>query len=159
MALIQNLVAMLKSNGYVRLQSALQSSPTNVYDKMGLRRRVTLAEINAGTTILPALFGYKYRVTDMRMISIGGAVGATTTVDILGTQSAASVKLLAVAIAALTQSAVVRAGAANASVLADGASFAECDVNTGISVSKTGATATTATAVDVELDFEVVESA
>lgn len=159
MPLIQNVIAMLKSNGYVRLQTSLQSSPTTVFDKLSFRRRVTLAEINAGTAVLPALFGYKYRVSDMRMISIGGAMGATTTVDILGTQSAASVKLLAVAIAALTQSAVVRAGAANATVLADGASFAECDTNTAISVSKTGATATTATNVDVELDFEIIEAA
>lgn len=120
------------------------------------RFRVTTAEINAGKTLLPALAGYKYRVHDISMIAVGGAAGATTTVDVLGTQAASSVKLLAVAIAALTQSAVVRAGASNATVLADGASFASCDANTAITAGKTGASLTTATHIDIALTYEVI---
>lgn len=154
---LDNMIALLKGSAVVRFFANQQSVPVRVYDKVSFRRRVTLAEINAGVTLLPALYGYKYRISDMRMISIGGAMGATTTVDILATQAAASVKLLAIAIAALTQSAVVRAGAANATVLADGASFVDNDTNTAISIAKTGATATTATHVDVEIDFELVE--
>jgi hypothetical protein len=121
-----------------------------------LRHRVTVAEINAGHELLAAISGYKYRIHDMVMIAIGGAVGTATTIDILGTQGAASVKLLAVAIAALTQSAVVRAGAANATVLADGASSAECDANTAITIGKTGGAADTATHVDVLIEYEVI---
>ena len=149
---------MLRSDAYVRLQASLQAATVNVFDKMSFRRRVTLAEINAGVTLLPALYGYKYRCSDVRMISVGGAVGGATTVDVYGVQAGATVKLLAVAIAALTQSAIVRAGAANATVLADGASFVENDINTAITCGKTGAAATTATAVDVEFDFEIVEA-
>lgn len=113
-----------------------------------LRRHNTIAEVNAGVTLLAAIPGWKPRLQDAAMISVGGAVGAATTVDILATQATASVKLMAAAIAALTQSALLRIGATNAVILADGASFAVNDVNTAITLGKTGATATTATHVD-----------
>lgn len=131
----------------------------NVGVGLCIRKRFTIAEINAGAELLPALdSSFKYRMVDAAMIAIGGAVGATTTVDILATAAAASRKLLAVAIAALTQSAVVRAGGANATVLADGASFTANDANTAITVNKTGVTATTATHVDV-IFWYVIEKA
>jgi len=120
-----------------------------------LRTRVAIADVNAGLTLLPAIPGVKYRLVDVALIAVGGAVGATTTVDILGTLAAASRKLLAVAIAALTQSALVRAGAANATILADGASFTTNDDNTAITIGKTGASATTATHVDVILTYGI----
>jgi hypothetical protein len=118
-----------------------------------IRSRFTVAQINAGATILAAVAGYKYRVLDMAMIAIGGNVGGSTTIDILATQSTSSVKLMAAAIAALTQSALLRAGASNATILADGASFVQNDANTAITISKTGGSATTATAVDVLLSY------
>lgn len=121
-----------------------------------LRTRVTIANVNAGFDLLPAIVGIKWQLLDAKMISVGGAAGATTTVDITATQSAASVKLLAVAIAALTQSAVVRAGAANAVVLADGASFAVCDANAAVRASKTGASLTTSTHIDYFLEYVAV---
>lgn len=140
-----------------QLALALANAGTNVADSAQImRRRVTLAEVNAGATLLPAIFGFHYRIHDMSMISVGGAVGATTTVDILGTVAGSVVKLLSVAIAALTQSALVRAGAANATILADGGSFVDLDTNTAVTVGKTGATATTATAVDVSITFDLV---
>lgn len=130
---------------------------TQIDDTYTIRRRFTIAEVNAGTSLLPALAEGKYRLIDAKVISVGGAVEATTTVDILGTQAGAVVKLLAIAIVALTQNTVVRDGATNAVVLAAGASYVVCDRNTGITVSKTGATATTATHVDVIIQFAVDE--
>lgn len=118
-----------------------------------LRRRCTIAEINAGVELLAAVPGWKYRVTDMKMIAVGGAVTGATDVRILGTRAAGSVALLVVAIAALTQSAVVRAGAANATVLADGASFTQLDANTAVTAGKTGGAGATATHVDVFVDY------
>lgn len=123
-----------------------------------LRQRVSTADVNSGATLLAAVPGFKYRIQDMTMISIGGAAATATTVDILGTQSSSSVKLLAVAVAALTQSAVVRAGAANATVLADGASFVACDANTAITIGKTGSSLATATHIDVLITY-VLEAA
>jgi len=83
------------------------------------------------------------------MIAVGGAASGATTVDILATLAAGSRKLLASAIAGLTQSALLRAGAANAALLADGASHTANDANTAITVNKTGGALATSTHVDV----------
>lgn len=119
------------------------------------RFRVTIAQINAGLTLLPAVGAAKYRLVDCIAIAIGGAAGTVTTVDILATQATSSVKLVAFAQASLTRSAVLRAGASGASVLADGASFAANDVNTAITIGKTGSAIDTATAVDVLLSYTI----
>lgn len=122
------------------------------------RFRVTIAQINAGFTLLAALSGFKYRLIDCLAIAIGGAVAAVTTVDLLGTQAAASVKLLAFAQAQLTQSTVNRPGVTGTAVLADGDSFEPCDNNTAITVGKTGDDVTTATHVDFVLSYAIDET-
>jgi hypothetical protein len=120
-----------------------------------VRSRFTIAEVNAGATVLAAIPGRAYRVCDMALISVGGAAGAVTTVDILGTQSTSSVKLLAGAQANLTQSTLIRAGATGGTILADGASFVTNDANTAITIGKTGSNVTTATHIDVLISFVV----
>lgn len=123
-----------------------------------IRRRCTVAEINAGVELLAAPgAGYAYRIIDAALIAIGGAASGSTSVDILATLATASRKLLAAAIAGLTQSAVLRAGAANAAVLADGASFTANDANTAITVGKTGGALATATHVDVSVSYVIDE--
>jgi hypothetical protein len=72
---------------------------------------------------------------------------------VLGTQSTSSVKLMAGAIANLTQSALLRAGATGGAILADGASFVANDANTAITIGKTGSALTTATYIDVILTY------
>jgi len=119
-----------------------------------LRTRVTMANINAGATLLAALAGYKYRLVDCWAIAYGGAVGTLTTVDILGTQTT-SQKLVAFAQTNLTQSTVLKAGGTGATVLADGASFTACDAGSAITIGKTGGTGDTATGVDVLLSYVV----
>jgi hypothetical protein len=119
------------------------------------RERVTIAQVNAGYTLLPANTRGKYRLVDVALIAIGGAVAAATTIDILATQGGSSVKLLAVAVAALTQNTLVRAGATNATILAAGASFVVNDVNSAITIGKTGSDATTATHIDVLLSYAI----
>ena len=123
-----------------------------------LRARVAIADINSGATLLAAKAGYKYRMVDCIAVAVGGAAGAVTTVDILGTQSALGVKLVAYAQTNLTQSTVLRAGGTGAAVLADGASLVSCDTNTAITIGKTGSSVTTATHVDVLLSY-VIEAA
>lgn len=119
-----------------------------------VRTRVAVGTINAGaSSLIAALTGFKIRLIGIRAISVGGAVGATTTVDVLGVQATASVKLTAFAQASLTQSAVLTAGGTGATALADGASFVANDVSTAITVSKTGASLTVATHVDFLLSF------
>lgn len=122
-------------------------------DLQTIRTRFTAAQINAGATLLPAVPGFAYRLIDITLIAIGGAASGATDVRVLGTRAAGSVALLIAAIAALTQSAVLRAGAANATVLADGASFTPLDVNTAVTVGKTGGALATATHVDVIAEY------
>ena len=96
-------------------------------------------------------------MVDCALISIGGAAATATTVDILATQTTA-VKLLAAAVAGLTQNTLLRAGATNATILADGASFVANDVNTAITIGKTGSNVATATHIDVLLTYKMIAS-
>jgi hypothetical protein len=123
-----------------------------------IRKRYTAAEINAGATILPIAYGYKYKLIDMALIAIGGAATTATSVDVKATQSGVAVNLLAAAIAGLTQNTLLRAGAANAGILAGGVSFVDNDVNTAITVGKTGANLAGATHIDVILSFQLVKA-
>ena len=123
-----------------------------------VRVNATAAEVNAGKTLLAALgVGYAYRLVDAAIIAIGGAATTATTVDILATLSSASRKLVANAVAGLTQSTMLRAGAANAAILADGASFTVNDGNTPITVGKTGSNVAGATSFDIDIWFVVDE--
>lgn len=130
----------------------LRGSPLGV---RSIRTRFTVAEINAGATLLPAIPGRKYRMVNASMIAIGGAAATATTVDILATQSASSVKLVANAVAGLTQNTLLRVGDANSAILAAGASFVANDDNTAITVGKTGSNVATATHIDVIFSFEI----
>lgn len=123
-----------------------------------IRTRFTIAQVNSGATLLAAIPGHKYRMVGCTAISVGGAAGAVTTVDVLGTQSSSGVKLVAYAQASLTQSTVLRDGASGGTVLADGASYVANDANTAITVGKTGSSVTTATHIDVNFSY-VIEKA
>lgn len=117
-----------------------------------IRKRIAIAAINAGATLLAAIPGVRYRMIDAMALAVGGAVAAVTTVDILGTVTT-SRKLVAFAQASLTQSAVLRAGGAGAAVLADGASFTQNDAGAAVTVGITGSSITTATHVDFSLTY------
>jgi hypothetical protein len=122
---------------------------------MFLRSRQTIAAINAGATLLPAIPGMKYRINDVSMIAIGGAAAGATLVRVLGTQAAGSVVINSATVGILTQSAMVRAGIANSVILADGASFVANDVNTAITCDKTGASLTTSTHIDFLISYSL----
>ena len=128
----------------------------NVTDSLlSTRKRFTIAEVNAGATLVPAITGKSIRMVNCKAIAIGGAAATVTTVDVLGTVSTAR-KLVAFAQASLTQSAVLTAGGTGAAVLADGASYTANDVSTAITVGKTGGNVATATHIDVIFDYVVV---
>jgi hypothetical protein len=120
------------------------------------RTRVTLAQINAGHTVLPAITGYKYRMQDMALIAVGGTTAGITGILIRGTQGGDVVKLMDGKIAGLARSVLLRAGTAtNGVILADGASFAANDVSTAITVIKDGSDLSGATHIDVLLTYTV----
>lgn len=122
-----------------------------------VRTRFTIAQVNAGATLLPAAPGLKYRLIEASAIAVGGAAGAVTTVDILATQSASSVKLVAYAQASLTQNTQLKSGGTGAAILAGGVSYVQNDANTAVTVGKTGSDVTTATHIDVIASY-VLES-
>lgn len=117
------------------------------------RARVTLAEINAGFTLLAAVTGLKYRLIGCTAIAIGGSAAAVTAVEVRGTQAAAAAILVSYAQASLTQSTVLKDGGAGATVLANGASYIQNDANTAITVIKAGLDMTTATDIDINLSY------
>lgn len=119
------------------------------------RKRFTIAQVNAGAVLVPAMPGVKVRMVDAMAISVGGAASAVTTVDIIGTLAATPRKLVAFGQAALTQSAVVRAGGTGGTVLADGASFTANDAGAAVTVGKTGSDVATATHIDVAFTYSI----
>ncbi len=142
-------------DGYVPTKASMQEIDENFVEAVhSHRQRVLIADVNAGASLLAAIAGKSYRLVSCNAIAYGGAVGAVTTIDILGTQTSA-VKLVAYAQAGLTQSAVLKDGGTNAAVLADGASYITCDANTAITIDITGSDATTATGVDVILQYVI----
>lgn len=127
----------------------LRGQPT-----LNIRKRFTVAEVNAGATLVPAPgVGFKLRMIDYNMQAIGGAASGATDVRLLGTRAASSVALTIVTAGALTQSAPNKVGTANNTILADGASFTQLDANTPITIGKTGGTLATATHVDVVISY------
>jgi hypothetical protein len=119
---------------------------------INVRTRFTVAQVNAGATIVAAAAGIKYRLVNAAVIAVGGAATAHTTIDILGTVSTAR-KLVAFAAAQTTQSTYLQPGVTGAAILADGASFTANDANTAITIGKTGDAVATATHIDVILTY------
>lgn len=118
-----------------------------------LRTRLTIAQINAGIDLLPGLLAVRWRLVDAWMIAIGGAVTSNTSVNISGMVAGTATQLLACAQAALTQSTLLRAGAANAAILANGASFTQQDANAALRATNVGSAITVATHVDFFFDY------
>jgi hypothetical protein len=119
------------------------------------RTRVTAAQVNAGFTLLPAIPGVKWRITDASLIAYGNAATTATSVDLLGTKAGAASRPLVGAVSSLAQSVLLRMGAAGMVILADGASFTAHDNNTKISVVKQsgGSSLGGATGIDVILSY------
>jgi hypothetical protein len=112
-----------------------------------VRTRFTIAQVNAGATLVAAKTGVKFRAVNGSMIAIGGAAAAHTTIDIIGTLSSAR-KLFAFAVANTAENALMQPGITGTAILAGGASYTANDANTAITVGVTGSPITTATHID-----------
>jgi hypothetical protein len=120
------------------------------------RVRVTLAQVNAGYELLPAIAGYAYRLLHWSVTAIGGAAATATSVDLIGTRSAAAVRLAVNAVSAMSENTRIADGHANAVILAAGASFTALDANTAITICTQSASEgnlATCTHVDVVLEY------
>lgn len=134
------------------LTTATITNPRFTGVVLNVRKRLTIAQVNAGVELVAAVSGKSIRMVDCKAISVGGSAATVTTVDVTGT-STTSRKLVAFAQASLTQSTVLTAGESGAAVLADGASYTANDAGTAINVSKTGGSVATATHIDVIFDY------
>lgn len=136
------------------LTSPVINTPKGTGVVLNKRQRCTIAEVNAGVTLLPAVAGYKYRLIDCSAIAVGGAAAAHTTIDVLGTQTT-PVKLVAYAVAQTAQNTMLKPGVTGAAILAGGLSYVQNDANTAITAGKTGSDITTATHIDFNITYEL----
>lgn len=101
------------------------------------RVRLQASQVNAGATLVASPgTGRALRLIDLKVIAVGGTTAAGTAVEVRGTQSASPAILASFGIADLDRSAL--ATLADATILADGASFAACDAATAITAIKDG---------------------
>jgi hypothetical protein len=111
--------------------------------------KLTVAQINAGITVVAAEPGLTIKATDFYMKAIGGAVGAVTTIDIKDT-AASPVTVGTCAQAQLTENAILRAGATGTVHTNLGEALT---AGKGLQVVKNGSDITTATHVIVCIDY------
>ena len=119
-----------------------------------VRERLTIAQINAGADLLPAITGSRYRMISCKAVAYGGAAGSTTSVDVMGDDGSAAV-LVSFAQANLTQSTVLKDGGTGATVLADGASYVSNTASVAITVANVGTAIDTATGIDFIISYVV----
>lgn len=122
-----------------------------------IRRRYTLAQVNAGQVLLSALPGVRWGLIGARFIATGGGAATATSVNLQGTVAGSTVQLWVVTVAALTRSTAVTMGhtpaAGSETILADGASFNAMDVNTSINLAVVGSALATSTGFDLFISF------
>lgn len=144
----------VKNGGIIKVEAGGVITDANGPVMHNVRQRLTIAQVNAGATLVPAIAGKSIRMVACSAIAVGGAAAAVTTVDVLGTVGT-SRKLVAFAQASLTQSAVLKDGGSGAAVLADGASYTANDVNTAVTANITGSAVTTATNIDFNFSYTI----
>ena len=128
------------------------TSATGFVQTVRVRPLVSAINASGGAEILPAVAGVKYKIVSFSMISVGGAAGAATSVDIHGWQTTEK-SLIVVPIASLVEDTIVTAGTS-----AGGIANLVCDANKPIFVEKAGSDITTATSIVVVVNY-VTEAA
>lgn len=115
---------------------------------------VSLAELNAGKTLLAAVAGKTITVLDWAIIARGGAATAATAVTLSDT-AGSPVLIATVAIAGLTEDAVVKPN--TLTHVTDGAAGIGrgLTADKGITIEQTGSDMTTATSFDVVIIYAV----
>lgn len=115
---------------------------------------VSLAELNAGKTLLAAVAGKTITVLDWAIVARGGAATAATAVTLSDT-AGSPILIATVAVAGLTEDAVVKPS--TLTHVTDGAAGIGrgLTADKGITVEKTGSDMTTATSFDVVIMYAV----
>jgi len=113
---------------------------------------VTLAQVNAGFTILPLVTGQTYKVNHFLLTAVGGTTAGCTSVNISDT-TGTPVNAAAVAVAALTSGTPVDETISGVTLTA----FAPTALtaNQGIQIRKVGSACTTSTSFNVVVFFTI----
>ena len=140
------------SNPVVRtLQDIVDLANSGEANTYTVQVSVTLAELNAGKTILAATVGKQILVTDFNVVC-DGAFAALTSAEL--EDSSATVNVCSLAQAQMTDNAVLTKGIAGVTL---GVGVAEgLTVSEALVITKTGADATTATGLTVTVTYMLV---
>lgn len=142
---------------YVTQGSATPGAPVGTITAGGVfsvSASLTLAQVNAGTIILPAVANQTYKVQHVSIQAIGGAAAACTLVEVADT-AASPVVAMSSTVAGLTQN--TRVTEASAATIAVTSAFAPTALTAGkgIQVLSTGSACTTATSFNVVVFFTI----
>lgn len=144
----------VRTGGILKIEAGGVITDANGPVVHNVRARLTIAQVNAGAPLVPAVPGKSIRMISCDAIAVGGAVTSVTTVDVLGTLGT-SRKLVSFVQASLTQSTKLAAGNAGATILADGASYTANDPATAVTVGITGPSITVATNIDFNFNYSI----
>jgi len=138
----------LTANGAADLNGAV-TGPAEGNVVFSTRHAATVAEINAGHTLVTVPAALAFRLVGIKAVAYGGACGAVTSVDV----KASAVILASYAQANLTQSNLLDLKTTGTTLLADGASFTSQPVGVDITVIKNGSDTTTCTGIIFDIDY------
>ena len=138
--------------GNVTTPFSVDSTGAALNTVYSVESNVTIANINAGTVLVPAVTGRTLKVTHVLLRAIGGAVGTCTAVVVEDT-TGSPVASITANIAQLTQNTVVTES--TASVVIGTFGVTSLTANQGLQVAKTGGTCDTATSVWVVVFYKI----
>jgi hypothetical protein len=116
---------------------------------------VTVAEVNAGHELLPAITGRQYKIIGYYIKALGGAAG-TATALVIGDGASPVVAVVTANVAALTENAEV-GSFGTVSNVTKGAGFCTAlTVSQAVNVTKTGSTMDTVVSFDILLLYQIV---
>lgn len=117
--------------------------------------RITLAELNAGYTLVSAVTGKSIKVVNYYLRIIGGAATAATDVRIQD-NNGTPVVVVTAAVAALTENAEVNGRETIANVTKGAGWMSALTASKALQIVKTGSAMTTLTHVDVIVEYQIV---
>jgi len=118
---------------------------------------VTAAELTAGKVLVAANAAWKIKVISASVTAKGGDAAGVTTVDIKGTKDAAVVNLASFPVALLKKDVTVTMQSTGVILLPQFfKSFQANDINTPITIAKTGGALTGATSLEVKISYAFI---
>lgn len=123
-------------------------------DTVTYSANVTLAQVNAGFTLVAPVSTRTLRVTHFLVQALGGATAACTSVRLSDTSSG-PVDVATIAVAALTQNTVVTEATATTVTLGTFGAAGQLSAGAGLQIREVGSACTTATSFNVSVQYQI----